>query len=248
MSKSIRGYIFSLIPLRFHLFAFYYYYKFANKLEPELGSLRQLLPNCRVAVDVGANRGLYTYVLSSFCKQVVAFEPQPWCYSKIAASANPKIVAHNVGLSDKAGTLNLHVPHDNKGRYYDGLASFRELPNSKKIQVPVSLLDDYSLSEVDFIKIDVEGHEFEVITGAEKTILRNKPILLIEIEQRHITRPINEIFGKVSSLGYDGFYLQDGELISIDNFSCEEHQEAYLSDVSDRRYINNFFFIPKTDS
>lgn len=245
MLKSIRDYLFNLIPLRFHLLSFYYYYKLSLKLEPELGRLPSLISGCRTAIDIGANRGLYTYFLSSFCRKVVSFEPQPWCFAKISACSKPNIVSYNVGLSDAPGSLALYIPRDSHGGYLDGLASFRETPDSYKLQVPVKTLDEYALTDVDFIKIDVEGHEFEVLEGARETILRNKPILLIEIEQRHLNRPIDDIFKKIIQLDYEGFYLLNGKLLSISNFSYKTHQLAYLSNVFDKRYINNFFFFPK---
>ena len=245
MFKAIRDAVFNLIPTRFHLPAFYYYYKASLKLEPELGILPKLIPGCRVAVDIGANRGLYTYFLSGFCMKVVSFEPQPWCFAKIAAYAKPKITAHNVGLSSAPGSLDLYIPRDNHGAALDGLASFRHTTNSDILEVPVKRLDDYTLAEVDFIKIDVEGHEYEVLEGARETILQNRPVLLIEIEQRHLNRPIDDVFSKIIQLGYEGFFLRGRNLISVNNFSYGEHQETYLPNVYDKRYVNNFFFFSK---
>ncbi|BCK88812.1 hypothetical protein MIZ01_2618 [Sideroxyarcus emersonii] len=248
MFKSIRDTIFNLIPKRYHLPVFYFYYRAFGKLEHELVVLPKLVSECRVAVDIGANRGLYTYSLAKFCKKVVCFEPQPWCYSKIAAYAKPNVVAHNVGLSSSLGTLNLYIPHDSRGTKLDGLASFRPTTNSEMLEVPVKRLDDFMLAEVDFIKIDVEGHEYEVLEGAKETILANKPVLLIEIEQRHLNRPIDEIINKIIQFGYEGFYLHEQDMVNISNFSYEIHQKPYLENVFDNRYVNNFFFFPKSDA
>ena len=245
MFKSIRDAVFNLIPKRFHLPAFYYYYKTSLKLEHELVILPKLIPGCRVAVDIGANRGLYTYFLSGFCKKVVSFEPQPGCFANIAAYAKPNITAHNVGLSSETGVLNLYIPHDSHGAALDGLASFRPTANAERLEVPVKRLDDYALAEVDFIKIDVEGYEYEVLEGAKKTILENKPVLLIEIEQRHLNRPIEDVFNKIIQLGYEGFYLQGQDMIGINNFTYGENQEPYIKNVFDKKYVNNFLFFPK---
>ena len=68
-------------------------------------------------------------------------------------------------------------------------------------------------------KIDVEGHEYSVIEGAEATLLASKPALLLEIEQRHIGRPINEVFDKILSMGYHGFFIGLYGLTSLVNFS-----------------------------
>lgn len=247
MFKSIRDTVFNLIPKRFHLPAFYYYYKASLKLEHELIILPKLISGCRAAVDIGANRGLYTYFLSGFCKKVVSFEPQPWCFAKIATYATyakQNITAHNVGLSSAAGSLDLYIPRDSDGAILDGLASFRHTNNSDRLEVPVKRLDDYALAEVDFIKIDVEGHEYEVLDGAKETILGNKPVLLIEIEQRHLNRPIEDIFNKIIQFGYEGFFLHGQDMVGINNFTYRENQEPYLENVFDKRYVNNFFFFP----
>ena len=53
------------------------------------------------------------------------------------------------------------------------------------IRVPLRTLDSYNLSNIGFIKIDVEGHELDVLRGAEVTLRRDQPNLLIEIENRH---------------------------------------------------------------
>jgi len=47
-------------------------------------------------------------------------------------------------------------------------------------KVELKKLDDYELTDVDFIKIDVEGYENQVVLGAKETLLRNKPIIIVE--------------------------------------------------------------------
>jgi len=202
-----------------------------------------MLVNCRTAIDVGANRGLYTFLLSKLSRSVIAFEPQYWCANKIAACNKHNIIVKNVALSNQPGSLRLYIPYDSHGIPMDGLASFTYMPDSREQIVPVASLDDFNLTEVDFIKVDVEGHESEVIDGARETIVREKPILLVEIEQRHQAASVNEVFEKIMVLGYQGFFLRNGRLCSIAEFFYDKHQKPYLSDLTDRRYVNNFFFV-----
>lgn len=221
-----------------------------RKLEPELLHLPKVLSRCRVAIDIGANNGLYSYYLARHSDAIKAFEPQPLLCDMLRAWNHPKVETFNVGLSDKSGTMTLHVPKDSMGKGLAPLASFRKLPNSIEYQVPVRRLDDYNFKDVDFIKIDVEGHETEVLRGALKTIHDNKPILLVEIEQRHLERPIADTFREIEGLGYDGFFLKAGELVNICEFSFDIHQKPFLRDPGDTRnplkgYINNFFFFPQ---
>lgn len=88
------------------------------------------------------------------------------------------------------------------------------------------------------------GHESKVIEGAQKTILNYHPTLLVEIEQRHLSdTSITKIFEQIMSLGYDGFFLQNKQLTSIDFFEVNSHQN--LSKMERANYINNFIFINK---
>ena len=68
--------------------------------------------------------------------------------------------------------------------YQLGAASIHpnnEFENYKKVMVNTEKLDNISINDVGFIKIDVEGHELEVINGAKRQLV-NKPVMLIEIE------------------------------------------------------------------
>jgi hypothetical protein len=66
-------------------------------------------------------------------------------------------------------------------------------------------LDDYDFSDVDLIKVDVEGHEESVLAGGMRTIEINRPVLIVEIEQRHIKKPIEEVSEKCYHLAMTGF-------------------------------------------
>ncbi len=165
------------LPLRF------YYWKLTGKHEKELLRLSELVGDCKRAIDVGGNNGLYTYALSQLCQVVEAFEPQSWCAQNILdyASSKENIRVHNVALSDEKGSFTLSIPILN-GKLRTGLASLGQFGGeTKKIQVPVHRLDDYNFQDVSFIKIDVEGYEINVIQGGKETILREKPVILAEI-------------------------------------------------------------------
>lgn len=114
----------------------------------------------------------------------------------------------------------------------------------EKRVVEVKTLDSFNLNDVDLIKIDVEGHEKRVLVGSLDTISRCKPILLIEIEQRHIDYDINEIFSFIENLGYQGFFLMNGEINEIHDFERDKHQMISTGEHSKNLYINNFIFIP----
>lgn len=70
------------------------------------------------------------------------------------------------------------------------------------------------------------------------------PILIVEIEQRHIKKPIEEVFQSILKLNYNGFFLQNGNLTSLNFFNYDSHQKFYLNNVTCKKYINNFIFLP----
>jgi len=205
--------------------------------------VRQLIPRGHVSLDVGANNGVYTYALAKLSRRVEAFEPVPDCARTIAAFGAPNVVVHEVALSSRNGTRELFVPRD-PGVVHTGLASFTR-PNGafEAVRVSVRTLDDYSFDDVSFIKIDVEGHELDVLRGARETVARSSPILLIEVEQRHLSFPMDAVFHEVSRFGYRGFFVAGKHVSPLRTFSYKVHQEPFLHDVLSTEYVNNFIFV-----
>ncbi len=209
--------------------------------------LRLLLkPQDRV-IDVGGNRGVYAYNLWRLGSSVEVFEPNPMCLSVLKAWAKnkPNVHLYPVALSSYAGFANLHIPVDKRGIEHDASASIEhtEFEQSRDEMVRLRTLDSFDFKSVSLIKIDVEGHEFSVIEGAIATISVSRPALLIEIEQRHTNRPIDEVFAKVQGLGYQGFFVDRGRITSLEKFDAAIHQS--LANFNGRKvpYINNFLFL-----
>lgn len=145
-------------------------------------------------------------------------------------------------LSDPSDQLTLHVPIV-EGKPGYGLASLEKRNvESMETLVQVRTLDSFNFSNVDFIKIDVEGHEQSVIKGGRQTLKTEKPAILIEIEQRHLDGEMQDVFHMIQGLGYTGYFLEEGRLQRLEAFSYERNQKPYLNNVSSKNYINNFMF------
>jgi FkbM family methyltransferase len=198
-------------------------------------------------VDVGANHGLYSYVLSRLGHEVVAFEPQPWCAETLKAWARGRVRVYDVGLSDHAGTFGLHIPSAG-GVRFTGHATFDAIADpGETVQVPVLRLDDFELPGLTFVKIDVEGHEMQVLAGAEQTIKRAMPVLLIEIGAVHRSdAEVLETFERVCGLGYRGEFLLNGRWRPLTEYSIERYQRASLDGDPSAPYVYNFVFRPLT--
>lgn len=183
-------------------------------------------------------------------KQVLCFEANPGLAGdlrRLLQGTNSHVEA--VGLSDADGILELKVPFV-KGKELHGWASIdgdfggrtwkgRGILGTRDITVPVKRLDSFDLAPVGFVKIDVEGHELNVLRGAVDLLQRDQPNLLVEIEQRHHEEPISTIFNWLQvNHGYRGWFLDGPQLRSISDFSVDIHQR----DPDSREYRNNFYF------
>ena len=147
-------------------------------------------------------------------------------------------------MSNKIDELQFYIPIIDE-KIVPPLASLEKRDGDCEVRtVKVNTVDDYDFNDVDLIKIDVEGHEQCVFEGAHKVIKNNMPILIIEIEQRHIKNQINDVFRSILNLNYSGFFLQKGKLTSLNEFKYELNQKPYLENVIAKEYINNFIFIP----
>ena len=85
--------------------------------------------------------------------------------------------SYNIALSNKTGSVDLLIPKGSKGFSNQGasLSSIKVQGEHKSISIEAKRLDEYNFLDVDFIKIDVEGHDHEVIEGARETIKKFKP-------------------------------------------------------------------------
>jgi FkbM family methyltransferase len=245
---NIMGVFAGLIPASKLLPARYLYYKLRGRLDYELSVLPKILASCGNAVDIGANVGIYSYVLSKCCSRVYSFEPIKECADSIKAYAKENIEVINVALSDVNGESELFIPQDD-GIRMTGLANLRgdvSAANGERIKIELKRLDDYNLKNLSFMKIDVEGHEYQVLSGAKATILRERPVIFIEIEQRHqAERNMQDVFEQILSHSYEGGFFFKRKFYHIDKFSYEKYQLPYLTNKTSETYVNNFLFWPK---
>jgi FkbM family methyltransferase len=158
-----------------------------------------------------------------------------------------------VALSDRRGTTKMRILTADPGRSTIETANpldDEDRSPCAEITVRVRRLDDYQFDSVGFMKIDVEGHELAVLNGAVVTIERNRPALLIELEERHRKNAVADTASLLKSLRYDGYFLLEGRVCSIGEFDRDLHQNpANISSWKEgwkRRgtYANSFVFLP----
>ena len=240
-----------LCPKPLHLPVRYYAARFRGTLEFEATILSRLVDKGLRGIDIGAHHGLYTYALARWCGCVEAFEPDPFSAQTIQWWGSPKVTVHEIALSDFSGTAMLNVPVVG-GRVERAWAKLEDVHGQhESLTVSVRRLDDYEFRDVSFIKIDVEGHEQRVIRGATETLQRERPVILVEIEQRHLgSVPIETVFKQFEALGYMGGFYWDNGFLSLKEFSIEHHQilpaqeSVRCSKGKPPGYVSNFIFRP----
>lgn len=240
----------SFVPLRMQVPVKYLFNALSGRLEPELDILALLIDSGDHVIDVGGNRGTYAYKLYKLGARVEVFEPNGVCADVLNAWAAGKapVTVHPVALSSSAGNAMLHVPVDSVGTAHDASATLENklFDVAEDKMVELRTLDSYGFSGIHFIKIDVEGHESSVLGGATATITSQQPSLLVEIEQRHLRRPIAEVFELIMAYGYQAFFLRNGTLQDIAQFDVLKDQDFESCLHSPENYINNFIFVHPT--
>ena len=161
----------------------------------------------RTLVDIGANKGIYSYYMSKKAGErgaVFCFEPLAEFAEHLEALKEAfrlnNLTVVNEALSSIAGAARL-----GPGGVIleDSSASV-----SGAVDVRLTTLDDYFEDSrhrpISFIKCDVEGHEYKVFKGGNKTLRRDKPVLLFECDHDHAEQ--GDLFSYLTDLDYDGFF------------------------------------------
>ena len=219
-----------------------------KKTEPEICILDDIVVKDRASIDIGVYRGIYSYHLLKHSEFVYSFEANSLLIDKIKKSFKSvnNIQIENLAISSSSGTTELKIPfrdekaeYDYEQKYQLGIASIHSANdldnlNYHSINVKKITLDEYQFKhKIGFIKVDVEGHELDIIRGAKNLLERDKPNLLIEIEERHTGLSPNLIISEIKSFGYQCYILNQ-------IFELEE-----VNEKEDFKFNNNnFIFKP----
>ena len=148
--------------------------------------LRRFLPRGRTMLDIGANVGNHAIYLSRNFETVHCFEPNPVAVTRLTDNIRlngvQNITVHPVGLGDVAADLPFH--ENTSGNL--GASSFARGNCDPSGTLPVVVGDAYlaehKIRSIDFIKVDVEGFEPQVLRGLSRTIAEHQPIIVLEFD------------------------------------------------------------------
>lgn len=152
-----------------------------------------------IAVDAGAYIGIHTMTMSRCFSSVHAFEPQRAVFQvlcgNLALNERTNVITHNAALYDRSTAMKL-APQDHQevdvpmihgeidyNRLQNAAALSFEVAGSDDKQVDANALDDLALENIALIKVDTQGSDLRVLSGAERTIARWKPVVLFEWER-----------------------------------------------------------------
>lgn len=236
---------FALVPAS--LYMRYRTNKELRRGEGEVALLPFLADPARVSLDIGANKGVYTWFLRRCSREVHAFEPNPKMFRFLQRLAGDNVHVSRVALSNESGAAELRVPRHRRGGFSNqgaSLSAVKVADGYEGVAIDARRLDDLGIADIGFIKIDVEGFEQAVLDGARETIARDRPSLLIEMEEAHTGQPIEDAIARVEAMGYRGLFLRRGVLRPIDAFDGDRnHRHA----ATRQDYVFNFIFLPRED-
>ena len=127
----------------------------------------------RVAIDVGGHVGLWSFNLAHEFGTVFAFEPvaaHRECFEKNMVGVGQHVHLKAMALGAEEGSVSIKSEHGSSGNS----------TVAGKGDIPMHTLDSLELQDVDFMKIDVEGFEANVVAGGEHTIRTFKPVIIVE--------------------------------------------------------------------
>jgi FkbM family methyltransferase len=196
---------------------------------------------------------------------VIAFEPLPPAFARLQAALReafgglpPHVECHAAALGDHAGEIALAMP------VLDGVAQEQWASTAKdyaahlsarvtveRFAVPLMRLDDLGLTDLTAVKVDAEGAEYEILRGARETLLRCRPVLTLEVEERHRQGSTWAVPAFLDALGYDVMFELNGAwfpMAALDRATMQRASpDPSVFEASDP-YVFVFYALPREDA
>jgi FkbM family methyltransferase len=171
-------------------------------------------------IDIGAHIGYYTLLFAKYVGatgSVFSFEPSPSNFDMLARNVElnhlSRVRICNSAIFSRCGEISISIPDDSNS----GQASLIESVGSRRLQVRSTTLDAACATldiRPDFVKIDVEGSESDVLAGARETIRQYRPKMLIELHHLDGNPSGNPVPGFLTGLGYEQEWIERSALTS----------------------------------
>jgi FkbM family methyltransferase len=145
--------------------------------------LKRVIKPDMVVLDIGANIGYFALIQARIAKKVIALEPDPDNFKALQNNINlngyTNMKIHNIAAGSKDGKIGFHIGTVSNWRR---IATKNHKDNI--IEVPIRIMDnflkDIGQKEIDYIRMDTEGYELDILKGLKNTLANNKLGLFIE--------------------------------------------------------------------
>ena len=143
--------------------------------EPVRKKSFEFVRNKGLAFDIGANVGLWTRDMTHVFRRVVAYEPVADFRECLQRNVDTdRVSIENCALGNENTFIDMIITEENTGHSHVD-------PGTKGMgKIPMYRLDDLEPHQVDYIKIDCEGYEYNILLGAEQTIKKYQPVIVVE--------------------------------------------------------------------
>jgi FkbM family methyltransferase len=217
----------------------------------------QLLYRPGTLLDIGAHDGLLTLPFAALPgSRVLAFEPLPSAFARLQAACAglPNVELRQEALGDHIGQATLTmplldgVPQEQWASTAKGYAGFGERVTEASFTVPLRTVDEFGLADLTGVKLDAEGAEYEILRGARETLLRCRPVLTLEIEERHRAGATYSVPAYLDALGYDGWFeLGDTwhPMRALDRATMQVASSSPAVFTASDPYVFVFYFLPR---
>lgn len=160
----------------------YIYFLYKNIAErKEIGLIKKIVKPGMVVLDVGANIGFYTLLLSKLVGdrgKVYAFEPEKYNFKNLKKLCNKRknIVLNNVAVGEMSGDIDLYI----SGKLNVDHRTYDNHENRRHSKIRCVSMDSYfdRNKKIGFIKIDTQGFEYRILLGMKKLLLNSKEVVL----------------------------------------------------------------------
>jgi FkbM family methyltransferase len=199
-----------------------------------------LTPGC-FCIDIGAHIGYYSLLLSKWVGQtgrVFSYEPVPYTYSflerNLQHNATSNVKAEQAAAGSRNGVVRMAFPNG-------GRLGWSTVSDSGDVDVRCTTIDSevsrLALDRVDFVKIDTEGYEPQVLAGAERTIQQMRPKIMFEVNRNALERH------DVSPARVRDFFLSH----NYELFTAERRGLSLITDLSQGPSYFNVFALPNSN-
>jgi FkbM family methyltransferase len=202
---------------------------FRRHHKPMYALLASYIPKDGVVFDVGGHAGQFAKLFAHLAPEgaVFVFEPARYARSILQIMAGlknyPNLFVLPFGLGETPGEMALNVPVKKKGNIGFGLSFIGEKMASDgrfsavmAERVFITTIDTMAevlaLKRLDFIKADIEGFEFFMLKGAQETLKKFHPPMMLELTESSLSRhgqKIKDVFAFMASLGYTAHFLNE---------------------------------------